>query len=343
MLKIESKSKFRISAKKLFLTYPGIKEKLNREDILSEIAKKLPVSKYLIAEERHKDGSYHYHCVFVGHKKFEIRNPNLLDLQTDGISYHGNYQKVRNLNATIQYCMKADKGVLHNFQLTKTGRFKNEYHEILDLAAKDAEAAIDMFKDVNPKDYLLNVNKIERNLRLLNIRESLQSSHVPKLEDLIYPDKLQEYLDRGFLKEFALVLSGGPGTGKTTLAKAILDKYCSEYVVIRNKEQLESIVWGKTEGIILDDWNILNLSRIDKINLTDIKEEGMIEKRYNNGIIQKGIIRIFTMNEDIAQFHENDGAIIRRIFGVNIDTPVFKDSLGSVISDEDKLGRISKE
>jgi hypothetical protein len=177
---------FRISAKRIFITYAGIKEKLasgqrQREMILEQMKKKIPIGKYLIVEERHKDGSYHYHCIFEGEKKYDIKKQEMLDITIEGKEHHGNYQKVRNLRAAIKYCLKEDKEYITNYKFTKTGEIMTEYHEIIDIAENDLENAIEKYKEKNPKDYIKNLRTIETNLGIINARKERQLEEIPLL------------------------------------------------------------------------------------------------------------------------------------------------------------------
>lgn len=74
--------KFRLSARKLFLTYPNIK--LSREEVLEQLVCKLGVSnikEYLIAKENHvKEGNEHIHVYINLFSKINIINERFFDL-----------------------------------------------------------------------------------------------------------------------------------------------------------------------------------------------------------------------------------------------------------------------
>lgn len=105
---------FRINAKNLFLTYP--KCDATREDMRDHLYKLLDadygVVKYIVAKEKHQDGTDHLHCFVELNKKLNVQNASYFDYN----GHHGNYQSSRSPFATAKYCIKDDKEYLANFQ-----------------------------------------------------------------------------------------------------------------------------------------------------------------------------------------------------------------------------------
>lgn len=92
----------RIQAKGFFLTYPQCtltKEELL--ELLQTLPIKTPIEEYVIAEERHKDGSPHLHA-FIKYASKITFSPKLWDIST----FHGNYQVSKSWKAVRKYCEK---------------------------------------------------------------------------------------------------------------------------------------------------------------------------------------------------------------------------------------------
>lgn len=50
------------------------------------------ITDYIIAAEKHKDGTDHLHAFIQCNKSLNIKKPTAFDLTSDlGITYHGNY------------------------------------------------------------------------------------------------------------------------------------------------------------------------------------------------------------------------------------------------------------
>lgn len=79
-----SKKKFRANRKKFFLTYPQCP--LMKEDILSFLRTKSPLTKYLIAQEKHQDGGFHIHVFAEFTRKLNITSQSAFDYK----GYHCN-------------------------------------------------------------------------------------------------------------------------------------------------------------------------------------------------------------------------------------------------------------
>lgn len=87
----------RISAKRIFLTYPQIDD-MPRSHALAELKKVIPYIGYVICKERHANGGFHFHILFVTPKKFSIRHRSTFDIPYKGRIYSGQYKAVRNLH-----------------------------------------------------------------------------------------------------------------------------------------------------------------------------------------------------------------------------------------------------
>lgn len=58
----------------------------------------------MIAQEEHKEGGLHLHCLVKLHKKCESRNARFLDHG----EYHPNIQSAKSISASVKYLCKED-------------------------------------------------------------------------------------------------------------------------------------------------------------------------------------------------------------------------------------------
>lgn len=96
---------FRLQCIHLFLTYS--KCPISKEQALIYFQQKGLRYKYIIvAHEHHQDGTDHLHMYVQLKRKCDIRNASLLDMQHQGICYHGEYESARSPPASKVYCKK---------------------------------------------------------------------------------------------------------------------------------------------------------------------------------------------------------------------------------------------
>ena len=96
--------RFRVSSKTWFLTYPhcGISKDIARELLTA----KLGVKGGVVAAEAHQDGTPHIHVFLLLTERYDCRNAKFWDLVIGDKSYHGNYQKCRNIDDVVKYIKK---------------------------------------------------------------------------------------------------------------------------------------------------------------------------------------------------------------------------------------------
>lgn len=81
------------------LTWPQCS--LSKEDVLLQLEQICAVKEYVIASEKHLDGSPHVHA-FVKFSKKVTLSPTKFDI----FGHHGNYQVAKSWNAAAKYCKK---------------------------------------------------------------------------------------------------------------------------------------------------------------------------------------------------------------------------------------------
>lgn len=97
---------FRITGRQFFLTYPQCP--LTKEEALEQLEDKGALIAYVVAEEKHADGTPHLHAYLKFDRKKNFTGTHCFDLEEGTQKYHGNYQTVRNSEATINYCKKTE-------------------------------------------------------------------------------------------------------------------------------------------------------------------------------------------------------------------------------------------
>jgi len=106
-------SHFRLTGRQFFLTYPQCP--ISKELAITILTDISPVVAYVAAEEKHEDGSPHLHIYLKFERKKMVKSPKCFDLEYDGITYHGNYQTVKNADATMNY-IKKDKNFIEKLE-----------------------------------------------------------------------------------------------------------------------------------------------------------------------------------------------------------------------------------
>ena len=120
------------------------------------------------------------------------------------------------------------------------------YNEVLNNLVLTNKLILD-----DNKYYLKKMFDAETNIaRRLTYLETLPDNKYKKLEDLLKKNELDSKLDynleqedairNSFIKNF-LVITGGPGTGKTTIIKSIVDIYCDLFK-LSHEELCEKVI-----------------------------------------------------------------------------------------------------
>lgn len=171
-----------------FLTFPQCP--VPKEAALKEFDSRFRIKEYIIAEEKHQDGSPHLHCYLKLRDRTRFRK-DLFDLE----GYHGNYQIARSFKCVVKYVTK-EHNYLTNIDIESA------------LAKKGKLTKEDLLKDV---DWVLDNEKITP-LQVTNwYRNSCtyKMLHNAKKE---MPEIMPE-------KKRHLWIWGSSNTGKTTLLR----------------------------------------------------------------------------------------------------------------------------
>lgn len=93
----------RIRALGWFFTYPQCPA--IKEFLVDFLLKSFKVKEYVVASEKHEDGSPHLHAFVKVEAKIEFK-PTMGDFIHEGVTYHGNYQVAKCWRAVQKYCIK---------------------------------------------------------------------------------------------------------------------------------------------------------------------------------------------------------------------------------------------
>ena len=112
---IFKESKFKISAKNLFLTYSKVDTKITAEHVLKQLQNNFYGFTYIVSNIINIDGQVYFHVLLINKNKFHIQNAERLYIEFNGKNFHGNYQLVKYLPQVVEYVCK-DK---HYAKLTR--------------------------------------------------------------------------------------------------------------------------------------------------------------------------------------------------------------------------------
>lgn len=113
--KEENKEKgFRFCAARVFLTYP--KCNLEKEELVEFLRTKCKAERWIVAREKHLDGSLHLHAFAFLEKELDTRDVRFFDLKDHHPNIKNGEMK-RDWKKAVYYCMKAGDYVEHNLEL----------------------------------------------------------------------------------------------------------------------------------------------------------------------------------------------------------------------------------
>lgn len=319
----QEKSNFRISSKRLFLTYSRVNSKISAQKLLELLQEKpqLRGTHYVIAKEEHRRGGLHYHAIITTDKKFEIRNARVLDVKYGRQTFHGNYQPIKNLQATVEYVCKGG-GYITNLPNLVEGKLLSEKEFLVRQVEEKgvAKALLDYTKN-NPEKAFSSrsVSALKKNFK--DIQELENSVDCDNLESPFQIDnfnlqgKLKEWVENPeWHKNKALILVGPSGVGKTQFGTVFCMLKKLKTLVVQHKEDFQRLKRSH-DAIIVDDANVGEFEKTQLLALLDNATPRTIRVMYQTVRKKKEIVTIILMNH--AQFQEvcqtlEQGAFLRR-------------------------------
>ncbi|ATG71340.1 replication associated protein [Gopherus associated circular DNA virus 1] len=296
--------RFHLNAKTLFLTYPQCD--LPREEALSLLeaafmTRQRRIIEYLIASEKHADGTPHLHCFVKLNKAVNLKRPTELDLK----NHHGNYQSCRSPEAVRRYCSK-DGNFLTNIT-SGTDSQEGPWRKARKIVKEGGDL----------KEALLALEETEKTARDLTIYGSTISQALRSLKPVTELTSEQTLTSYGPLFQWdqakhSLLLFGNTETGKTTLAKLLIPKA----LFVRHLDLLLSLT-EEHGGVILDDMTFKHLHDEAQIALLDLQDETHIHVRYRVAVLPAKLPRIITSNKEPWEVvNMANPAIARRVLCV---------------------------
>jgi hypothetical protein len=330
---------FRLRGKKLLLTYSQLNVNLLedvRKLILDQLEKKVPkIIQYIIAEEKHQDGGIHYHIYLEFNTRAELYGANCLDLQFDGINYHGNYETVRKKDWAIRYIIK-DKNFIAEPPLNVIdGELYLDFKEYLTkLYEKAGINEIKNYLISNPllmskggSSVLKHLQEIDKLKFEKMIKQHEDNSIIP-IENFNIPKELLEWFITGCVE--TLIINGLSGMGKTELIKSFLKSKGIEFLLIRNVHGLRDYNPQVHKAVIFDDiFFEKELSSEEHIGIADTANPSNIRILRDSIRLMQNTLRIFTTNNVKKLLFNNydNKAVLSRYFILNINKSLFKDDI----------------
>ncbi len=296
------KNNFRISAKRVYLTYSQVNECMQNQDVLHDLrSKKTFCFKHVISKEYHQDGGTHFHVLLEATDKFNITEADFLDITYQGKSYHGNYQAVRSFRNVVEYICKAGDYVT-DFTNIQQGKVLSTKELLIQSALElgVSNALIEHCKQLP--------NKALPNLSLTSAKayfqalESLKAAQ--EASDIETPFKLKDFnlQDYPEIRHWmndpikTLVLIGASGVGKTQLAKAFAQHKGLKTLVVSHLEGFKDLE-SQHDCVIVDDANMKGLDPIQLLALIDSQQNKTLRVLYGTANKKKELIQMFTMNK----------------------------------------------
>lgn len=293
---------FRLYSKQFFLTYPKcpLRPTLALEMIALIISgKSRDIEEYIVAQEKHQDGTDHLHIYLKLDEKLSVRESTLFDLDEE---YHGNYQSVRSPNRVKKYCTKGGNYIADP-PITTTSSTGSTVWMKARLLAKEnkMEEAMEMLESNEraSRDLTLYSSTILTNLGGLS-----QTTELAIARDLTNYTNLFDW-DR----KRVLILTGPTNCGKTTLAASLLPRA----LMVGHADILSTLGKGH-DGIIMDDMSFKHWPDESQIQLLDTAIERHVHVRYRVARIPAGTARIITTNKGAHEIiNMTNPAIQRRV------------------------------
>lgn len=245
MPQLRKKAKrFRLRTKKLFLTFPQCEK--GKQEVLPKLTKlaKSEIEFCVVAQEKHKDGKDHLHCVMLVKKPQEWPVKELDKLT----GKRGNYQNAKNVYNTLKYVIKDGNYALSptNFPLEEWMKKKKEKKNPKSIIIAQAIMDGKSLKEINeifPGFLLQNLSKVK------NYQSLIKSWDVNLKTPLKVKEKEYNQNDKKIVKwinenlfthkrkwtQKHLFIHGATQMGKSTLLRH-LGEFFPTYIVPMNEE-----------------------------------------------------------------------------------------------------------
>ena len=299
ILNTQKKKSFRLSSKKILLTYSQIDGEVSKEEVLEQLERKLGKFDYIICKENHKNGGTHFHVVLIHRNKLCIRNPFFLDLQLNGQIIHGNYETVKNLNFAVSYACKNDDYIT-NIDRVEKGELLNQKEFICkQVELKGENIAMLEFLQKNPNTAMSGMSLVALDKHFNALNKITTSIEMDKIET---PFTLDNFNTDPILTKWmenplkTLFLVGMSGIGKTQFFKTYVKHKNFKTLMVNHKEDFARLN-NSYDCIIIDDANIHEFEDTQFLSLIDNQSAKSLRVLYKTVFKKKGIVQMIGMNQ----------------------------------------------
>ena len=277
---------------------------MTHEDVLESLKKKLTFQNYLIAKETHADGEAHFHVILIagGQKKFDIRKPNLLNIDYQEKVYLGHYQ--RNLgqssfsDCVLYACKEGDYKT--NLEDVFNGKLLNIHDEFRMRFERDGENLAKKWMFDNYQSKLMsgcgyNIDrmvKICREKRDLNLKMQMEKEKpaFTSLDQFNISETIREWMTNHHQPTGIFV--GDGGTGKTCFVHMIAhlnDWNLNDWKMITmgNREDFKKYN-DSFDAIFFDDFVFKNFNQQELLALLETDQARTINVKNGSVVENKG-------------------------------------------------------
>jgi hypothetical protein len=317
---------FRISAKRILLTYSQVEPGFELNNVLEQLQHKLGRFSYIISKENHNDGGTHFHVLLIHRKKFNIRQTYLLDLDVNGKVTHGNYKPVNNLDYAVHYTCK-DKQYITNLENIQDGELLTAKEFIYQqVQLKGVDKALLEYSQTHKNNALagLSVSAIKKHfndIKKIETATQIDSVDTPfTLDDFKLTPALKKWIQN---PKPTLILVGNSGVGKTQFLKTFAKEKCSKTLLVNHKEDFRRLD-NTYDSILVDDANIDQLEETQFLSLIDNQVSKTLRVLYDTVFKKKGIVQMIAMNKkEFNKIDErlNEIRILRRVLFQHVEKP----------------------
>lgn len=249
--------RFRMQSKNYSLTFP--KCDTSKADAAARIAGKWPEGDYVIAQEKHEDGSLHLHIYLKFPRTQSVSDPRYFDFIG---GQHGDYEVTKSVRDWVTYITKEDtEALIKGVDVEAIRRKKAPMNQTVAELIHQGKTLEEI--DAEHKGYvMINKRKLEEYgawVRILKSRKEKEEFIPPDFTKLTGTNrKIGQWITENIrssrpFKAPQLFLYGPPDHGKTTLIRS-LEKSLSVYHIPLMEDFYDGYEDGAYDLAVLDEF-----------------------------------------------------------------------------------------